>query len=119
VKARTLDRQTDLVTCEYRSGAVSARVTVDGLPQAYRRWSNALEEREQNTAGWHTAAASQGQPVDGLGLGAYWVAAERTLSATDGVHLVTVVVRGTREPLAVATAAARVRLGPVRQPPGM
>jgi len=111
-----VDSGEGLTTCAY-SGPASVRVTVDTLPQAFRRWQDAEEERGQNTAGWKVDPAAQPQQIDGLGLGAYWVASERTLYATDGARLVTVTVGRARDPRAVARTATQLSLGRVVEPP--
>src|SRR5205807_2395551 len=89
--------------CDYRGATTAVRVTVDTHPQAYRRWSNTEVELGQNTAGWHRIPGGEPHPLDGVGIGAYWVPGQRTLSATDGARLVTVRVTSGRDPLRLAT----------------
>lgn len=110
--ARLLDREPDTQKCAYTAGSARVDVSADGLPQAYRRWADSEVERSQNTAAWHNAPAEQPLPVDGVGLGAYWVSAERALYAADERMLVIVTVHApaTRRAQAVASAVARAAL---------
>jgi hypothetical protein len=111
-----VDSGQGIATCVY-TGPLAVKVSVDTLPQAFRRWENAEEERTQNTAVWKVNPAAEPQQIDGLGLGAYWVESERRLYATDGVRLVTVTVERAADPRAVAQTATRLSLGRVVQPP--
>src|SRR5947209_9504135 len=115
-RTAAVDSGEGLTTCAY-SGAAAVRVTVDTLPQAFRRSQNSEEERGQNTAGWKIDPAAQPQQIDGLGLGAYWVESQRTLYPTDGARLVTVTVGRARDARSVARTATRLSLGRVVEPP--
>ena len=110
--ARLVERDTGMQKCAYTAGTTRVEVSDDGLPQAYRRWADSEVERSQNTSAWHIAPAEQPQPVDGVGLGAYWVAAERTLYAADARRLLMVSVStpAAGDAQAIARAAAQAAL---------
>ncbi|HEY4278945.1 MAG TPA: hypothetical protein VGM91_12025 [Conexibacter sp.] len=111
--ATLVNRSEGLLTCAYRAGQTSLRVTLDSAPQAAFRFERAVVEAGQAHLG--RARAQLPQQVLGIGRGAAWLPAQRELLATDDRRLVTVYVLSQpphpAADRAVAVAAARAVLG--------
>ena len=103
----------DLLVCAYPGASIS----VDSAPQAAVRFEREEVELGQNTAsGWRQDLARRPQTVFELGTGAFWVAGDHRLVATDDTVLLTVVLTGTNRTRARAIAVTRTALRPTRRP---
>jgi len=117
--ARLVAHEPALVTCTYTTPAVSVRMTFDDGPQAWFRWMRAQVERTQTSVEWSDTPGDRPRDVQGVGAGAFWVAAPRQLVASDGRRLLTVRVLRPRDPARARRLAARIApagLGPSRVP---
>lgn len=119
VSGRAIRAEPGLRTCLYASRSARVRVTLDDLPQAWRRWDRAQVERTQTAVEWSDHPSQQPQSVSGIGAGAFWVRQPRELVASDGRRLLTVRVliparagRARRVAIRIAPAG----LGPPRVP---
>lgn len=112
-EATVQERAPDVVVCRYRrDDRALAQVTLDRAPQASFRFERTVVERSQAHLGDDRAQLPQ--EVTGVGRGADWIAAPRTLLATDDVTLVTVALLGPARSgaadRATAVAVARTAL---------
>jgi hypothetical protein len=81
------DPECDLGVALPSGAVVRVSVTIDSAPQAYFRLERAAVEAEQvfGTVRLEPAPVN----VTGMGLDAYWLPAERHVTTTDGVRLIT------------------------------
>jgi hypothetical protein len=121
VRASRFSAPNGAAACRLAAGDLDVEVVLDRAPQAYVRMEREAVEYGQEVVQTGRPGLAVPETVKHLGLDAYWFPVQSRLLTTDGVRLITLLVRGNLDRAAkrdLATRLARAYLGPLRKPAG-